>query len=332
MSIQQLLSNRYCWLVTGVAGFIGSHILELLLKNKQKVRGMDDFSTGHKANLDHVRANVGEKLWTNFEFKEASIEDFNLCKKLSIGVDFILHQAALGSVPRSIESPIRTHQVNVSGFLNILEASRINCVKRLIYASSSSVYGDSVKLPKTEDLIGKPLSPYALSKQLNEQYAELWYRLYGTTSVGLRYFNVFGPRQNPNGEYAAVIPRWILALKQGKACEIYGDGLQSRDFCYVDNVVQANIKAALVPNIRERVFNIACSEQLSLLELHEILAKPISKHFGRVDPKPEMLEARKGDVKHSLADISKARLVLGYDQYITAKDGLRITVAAALES
>ncbi len=257
------------WLVTGVAGFIGSHLLETLLGLGQQVVGLDNFATGYAHNLEQVRAAVGEAAWARFRFIEGDIRDFEACTAAVEGVDYVLHQAALGSVPRSIEHPRLYHDVNVTGFVNMLEAARSAGVARFVYASSSSVYGDDPHLPKVEAQIGKPLSPYALTKSMNEQYAHLYATVYGYPSIGFRYFNVFGPRQDPKGAYAAVIPRWIDALLHGEPCVIHGDGETSRDFCYVANVVQANLLAATTdnPDALDRVYNVAVGERTTLNEL-----------------------------------------------------------------
>ena len=247
-SLARFVDTPATWLITGVAGFIGSNLLETLLNNGQHVVGLDNFSTGHEHNLDQVRELVGLAQWANFRFIEGDIRDLAVCREACAGVNYVLHQAALGSVPRSIEDPITANSVNIDGFLNMLVAARDAKVRRFVYAASSSTYGDHPRLPKVEDEIGKPLSPYAVTKYVNELYAEVFGRCYGIETIGLRYFNVFGPRQDPNGAYAAVIPRWFSALLSDQPVFINGDGETSRDFCFVDNVVQANLQAAAVSN------------------------------------------------------------------------------------
>src|SRR5690348_6586670 len=313
---RHLQENRYCWLITGVAGFIGSSLLDALLKLNQKVIGLDNFSTGHQHNLEQVREIAGEEAWGNFSFVQGDIRDLETCRKVCAGVDYVLHQAALGSVPRSIIDPIRTNESNISGFLNLLVAARDAQAKRFIFAASSSTYGDHPALPKIESVIGHPLSPYAVTKYVNELYAEVFGRCYGTESVGLRYFNVFGPRQDPNGAYAAVIPRWMLALIHNKAVYINGDGETSRDFCFIDNVVQANLLAALTrePAAVNQVYNVAINERTSLNQLYEMMRElllPNCPHL-RVHI-PQYADFREGDVRHSQADVSKANRMLGYE-------------------
>jgi UDP-N-acetylglucosamine 4-epimerase len=263
--------------VTGAAGFIGSHLLETLLRAGQSVRSLDNFATGHRSNLDDVRARVGEAAWARHEFVEGDIADPATCAAACAGMDWVLHQAALGSVPRSIADPLVTHRANATGFLNMLVGARDAGVRRFVYAASSSTYGDSPTLPKVEDVIGNPLSPYAVTKYLNELYAQVFGRCYGLSTIGLRYFNVFGPRQDPNGAYAAVIPRWIAAMLDGVECTINGDGETSRDFCFVANAVQANLRAALVedPEAIGRVYNVAVGERTDLNQLHAGLAEAL---------------------------------------------------------
>jgi UDP-N-acetylglucosamine 4-epimerase len=311
--------------VTGVAGFIGSNLLERLLALGQRVVGLDNFSTGQKRNLSQVESIVGVSRWSQFRFMLADIQDIEACRQACEGVDIVLHQAALGSVPRSIQNPIATNQSNVDGFLNMLVAAKDAGVQRFVYAASSSSYGDHPDLPKREDIIGRPLSPYAVTKIVNEMYADVFSRTYGLQSIGLRYFNVFGRRQNPNGEYAAVIPRWISALMEGKPVIINGDGSTTRDFCYVDNAVQANILAGMVENEAaiNRVYNIAVGNRTSLLDLFEFLRVKI----GERNPcalalAPDFRSFRPGDVRHSQADISKARQLLGYEPTHGVFDGL----------
>lgn len=316
------------WLVTGAAGFIGSHLCEFLLSCDQEVTGLDNFSTGFQHNLDDLVSQLSNSQRNRFTFLEADIRNFDSCKNAVRGAQYVLHQAALGSVPRSIEDPIATNEVNVSGFVNMLRAAQLEGVKRFVFASSSSVYGDSPHLPKIESQIGNPLSPYAVSKLVNEIYARNFSDVYGLETIGLRYFNVFGPRQNPKGPYAAVIPIWIDTMLRGEACVINGDGSTSRDFCYIANVVQANIRAALTEKIgsNHSVFNIAASHQTSLLELHSILQDYLSSTPGFKAKPAEFRPFRKGDVLHSLADITAAKNVLKYKPAFQVAEGLRQTV------
>jgi len=322
--ISSLRSITSTWLITGVAGFIGSNLLEALLRSNQRVVGLDNFSTGHRCNIESVEGVVTPQQWERFQFYEGDICNLDTCRDaLSTGVDYVLHQAALGSVPRSINDPIASNLNNVSGFLNMLVASRDARVKTFVYAASSSTYGDHPGLPKVEEQIGNPLSPYAVTKYVNELYAEVFSTAYGFKSVGLRYFNVFGPRQDPNGPYAAVIPKWIEQIREGKQVLIHGDGQTSRDFCYVENAVQANVLAALASTeAKGHVYNVAVGQQTSLNELFETLKVLIGK------PEAECLygEFRKGDVRHSLANIDKARKLLGYCPKVECREGLRRTV------
>jgi UDP-N-acetylglucosamine 4-epimerase len=306
---------RRRWLVTGVAGFIGSHLLESLLELGQEVVGLDNFATGHRRNLDEVRALAGEAPWTRFRFIEGDIVDHATCKRACEGVDLVLHQAALGSVPRSLEDPLATHAANATGFLNMLVAARDAQVARFVYAASSSTYGDHPALPKVEEDIGRLLSPYAVTKYLNELYADVFARSYGLRSIGLRYFNVFGERQDPEGPYAAVIPVWVRSMLRGEACGINGDGETSRDFCYVANAVQANLRAALVaePAAVDQVYNVAVGDRTTLNELHARVGAAL--HGARPDlaiAPPQYRDFRAGDVRHSQADVAKARRLLGY--------------------
>lgn len=313
------------WLITGVAGFIGSNLLEALLKLDQRVVGLDNLSTGHLRNLDEVRNLVSAKQWTEFRFIEGDIRNIEDCQWAVDGVDYVLHQAALGSVPRSIEDPIKTNQSNIDGFLNMLVAARDAKVKRLVYAASSSTYGDHPDLPKVEDKIGKPLSPYSVTKLVNELYADVFARTYGFKTIGLRYFNVFGRRQDPGGAYAAVIPKWIFAMIKGELIYINGDGETSRDFCYVDNVVQANILAAMTDqeDAVNQVYNVACGDQTSLNQLFSYLRVHLSERYSCLqDIQPVYREFRTGDVRHSLADIEKARRMIGYAPTHLIVDGL----------
>ncbi|MGV3621876.1 MAG: SDR family oxidoreductase [Archangium sp.] len=314
------------WLVTGGAGFIGSHLVETLLKDNEHVVVLDNLSTGYQHNLDDAvrRGGNGDKL----TFIRGDITNPADCAKACEGVDYVLNQAALGSVPRSIANPLDSHRSNVDGFMNMLIAARDAKVKRFVYASSSSVYGDDPTLPKQEARTGRVLSPYAATKHINEVYAGVFQRTYGLECIGLRYFNVFGPRQDPNGAYAAVMPRWMAAMQAGEPCVINGDGSTSRDFCYVKNAVQANLKAATtqIPDATDNVYNIAVGDKTSLLELHDLIAE----RFG-VKAQPTFQDFRKGDIKDSQADISKARRLLGYEPTHTVAQGLDETVAYVKE-
>jgi UDP-N-acetylglucosamine/UDP-N-acetylgalactosamine 4-epimerase len=301
------------WLVTGGAGFIGSNLLQHLLKGGQKVRVLDNLSTGHLHNLDEVAALSGDDHWQNCEFIEGDIRDFDTCMKACAGVDHVLHQAALGSVPRSIADPLTTNSVNISGFLNMLEAARQANVKSFVYAASSSTYGDEPNLPKIEDRIGNPLSPYAVTKLVNEQYAAVYQKAYGFSATGLRYFNVFGQRQDPQGAYAAVIPKWAAAMIENEDVHINGDGETSRDFCYIANAVQANILASLAPDEAQgQVYNVAVGDRTTLNELFASIQTALSERQVHYAKAPVMGEFRPGDVRHSQADISKAAKQLGY--------------------
>ncbi len=311
----QLSAQQNTWLITGVAGFIGSNLLEMLLKLDQRLVGLDNFSTGYQRNLDEVKALVSAEQWARFQFIEGDICNPAHCQQACQGVDFVLHQAALGSVPRSVEDPITTNANNITGFLNMLVAARDAKVQRFVYAASSSTYGDHPGLPKVEDLIGKPLSPYAVTKYVNELYADVFARTYGFQSIGLRYFNVFGPRQDPNGAYAAVIPKWIASMIKGEPIFINGDGETSRDFCFVANAVQANLLAATTvdPEAVNTVYNVAVGDRTTLNELYAQLQSNLVPIYPRLaDAKPVYRDFRAGDVRHSLADISKAKRLLGY--------------------
>lgn len=317
----QLREQPRRWLVTGCAGFIGSNLLEALLRLDQTVVGLDNFATGHQRNLDEVAELVGPERWARFRFIEGDIRDLDTCHAAVAGVDCVLHQAALGSVPRSLNDPITTNAVNVGGFLNMLVAARDAKVGAFVYAASSSTYGDHEALPKIEDRIGKPLSPYAVTKYVDELYADVFARAYGFGSVGLRYFNVFGKRQDPNGAYAAVIPKWVAAMIGGETVVINGDGETSRDFCFIDNAVQANILAAqsVQPNGHE-VYNVACNARTTLNELFDKLAQALRPLGVAYDKAPQHADFRAGDVRHSQADIGKAREKLGYEpQYDVAR-------------
>lgn len=316
----KLQQIRARWLVTGGAGFIGSHLIETLLCAGQEVVTLDNFATGRQRNLDLVRAAVGEDAWTRHRLIEADIRDPAACADACEGVQYVLHQAALGSVPRSIADPLLSHSANVNGTLNMLVAARDAKVKRLVFASSSSVYGDHPGLPKVEDVIGRQLSPYAVTKYVTELYASVFARTYGLQSIGLRYFNVFGARQDPAGPYAAVIPRWVKSMLAGEAVRIFGDGETSRDFCYVKNVVQMNLRAALTesPDAVDRVYNVAVHHRTSLNMLFRMLRDQMG-----VDAEPEYHDFRPGDVRHSLADVGLAQRLLGYEPTHDLEQGLR---------
>lgn len=318
------------WLVTGAAGFIGSHLVETLLELGQSVTGLDNLSTGSRENLTAVLEAASPGAEGHFTLVEGDIRDLSVCRKACDGVEFVLHQAALGSVPRSIADPAGTFASNVDGFLNMMLASRDAQVKSFVYASSSSVYGDEETLPKVEERIGRPLSPYALSKSVDEQLAEVFARAYGFWSIGLRYFNVFGPRQDPEGPYAAVIPRWFDALATGTRPVIYGDGQTSRDFCYVANAVQANLLAAKAPagEAWNRAYNVACGSRTSLNELFALVREQVAKthpEAASLDPAYEAF--RPGDIRHSLADITKASTLLGYAPTHSVRDGLSLAAS-----
>jgi len=318
-----LQSAPRTWLVTGAAGFIGSNLVETLLGTGQVVVGLDNFATGHRRNLDEVANAVGGEAHDRFRFITGDIRDRNTCAEAVAGVDVVLHQAALGSVPRSIAEPLATHDSNITGFLNMLEAARKAEVGRFIYAASSSTYGDEPNLPKVEERIGAPLSPYAVTKLVNELYAAVYACSYGFKATGLRYFNVFGPRQDPDGAYAAVIPKWIAAMLKGEEVTIYGDGETSRDFCFIANAVQANIRAALAPdNAQGEVYNVAVGERTSLASLFEMIRDTLALHQFQYDRQPSFADFRAGDVRHSEADISKARRQLNYLPTDTVANGL----------
>ena len=321
----ELRARPRIWLVTGVAGFIGSNLLEVLLRLGQRVVGLDNFSTGTRRNLDQVKSLVKDKQWAQFTFLEGDIRNLDLCQQACRGVDYVLHEAALGSVPRSISDPVLTNESNVVGYLNMLVAARDQKVKRFVYAASSSTYGDHPGLPKVEDVIGRPLSPYAVTKYVNELYADVFARCYGLPSIGLRYFNVFGPRQDPEGAYAAVIPRWIAAMMKNGPTYINGDGETSRDFCYVANCVQANLLSATTtkPEAVGEVYNVALAARTTLNQLCEMLRARLLPSFPHLrEYKAVYQDFRPGDVRHSQADISKARRLLGYDPTHTVEQGL----------
>ena len=312
---KQLAAEPEIWLVTGVAGFIGSNLVEALLQLDQRVVGLDNFATGHEKNLAQVQASVGSERWARFNFIRGDICDLATCHTACKGVDYILHQAALGSVPRSLEDPLSTHAANNTGYLNMLVAARDAKVKRFVYAASSSTYGDHPGLPKVEDVIGKPLSPYAVTKLVNELYADVFGRCYGMESIGLRYFNIFGRRQDPDGAYAAVVPKWVSSMIHNEPVYINGDGETSRDFCYIDNVIQANLLAATSQHAdaANQVYNVAVGDRTTLNHLFEAIRSLLAPQFPHLaDFKPHYRDFRAGDVRHSLADISKARTNLGY--------------------
>lgn len=323
------------WTVTGSAGFIGSHLLETLLRAGQHVTSIDNFSTGRRENLAEVERAVGAEAWSRHRFLEADIADPQACVQACEGAALVLHEAALGSVPRSINDPLPTHRSNATGFLNMLVAAREAGVRRFVYAASSSTYGDSPTLPKVEDKIGRPLSPYAVTKYLNELYADVFGRCYGFETIGLRYFNVFGARQDPQGAYAAVIPKWVAAMLKGEPCVINGDGETSRDFCYIANTVQANVRAALVdtPDAVNQVYNVAVGDRTTLNELHSALADALrAVEPGLRVGGPQFADFRAGDIRHSLADIGKASSLLGYAPTHRVRDGLMEAVAWYVQS
>jgi len=314
------------WLVTGSAGFIGSHLVSALLELDQAVVGLDNFATGHRRNIDEVAASVSAERWSRHRFVEGDVRNPEHCRAACAGVDIVLHQAALGSVPRSIADPAATNAANIDGFLNMLIAARDARVRRFVYAASSSTYGDHPGLPKVEHIIGKPLSPYAVTKLVNELYADVFARCYGMQTIGLRYFNIFGSRQDPEGAYAAVIPRWIRAMLMAEEVVINGDGETSRDFCYVDNAVQANLLAAVVDDAAavNQVYNVAVDDRTTLNRLFHMLRDAIAARIPSVSAvTPKRLEFRPGDVRHSQADIGKARRLLGYAPTHRLADGIR---------
>ena len=321
---QDLVAAPKTWLVTGVAGFIGSNLLETLLKLNQTVVGLDNFATGYQKNLDEVKSLVSSEQWNHFSFIEGDIRNFADCQQACSGVDYVLHQAALGSVPRSLADPITTNEVNISGFLNMLTAARDAEVKSFTYAASSSTYGDHPGLPKVEDKIGKPLSPYAVTKYVNELYADVFARSYDFKSVGLRYFNVFGRRQDPDGAYAAVIPKWTAAMIKNDTVFINGDGETSRDFCYIENTVQANILAATTQNedAANQVYNVAVGDRTTLNELFNAIKSALTDNGVSYEQEPTYREFRPGDVRHSQADVNKANSLLGYEPKFNISQGI----------
>ena len=329
---EHLKTNQSTWLVTGVAGFIGSNLLEKLLILNQKVVGLDNFDTGYQHNIDQAIEDASiasgkdiKQLKQDFTFIEGDIRKLEDCQKACSGVDYVLHQAALGSVPRSIEDPINTNKANIDGFLNMLVASRDAKVKRFVYAASSSTYGDHPGLPKVEDEIGAPLSPYAVTKVVNELYASVFAKTYGFKTIGLRYFNIFGKRQDPEGAYAAVIPKWVSDILSGADVFINGDGKTSRDFCYIDNTVQMNLLAATTTdsNSTDQVYNVAVNDQTDLNQLYQMIEEKLINRVENITKKdPIYRDFRAGDVRHSLADISKAKSLLGYDPDYKINEGL----------
>ena len=320
----QLVAEPKAWLITGVAGFIGSNLLETLLKLNQKVVGLDNFATGHQYNLDEVQSLVTAEQWNNFNFVAGDILQLEDCQRACKGADYVLHQAALGSVPRSIADPITTNSTNIDGFLNMLVAARDAKVRSFTYAASSSTYGDHPALPKVEENIGKPLSPYAVTKYVNELYADVFAKTYGFNCVGLRYFNVFGKRQDPNGAYAAVIPKWTAAMIQNEPVFINGDGETSRDFCYIENTVQANLLAATTtnPDAKNQVYNVAVGDRTTLNQLFEAIQIALKDNGINYTQTPTYREFREGDVRHSQADVTKARTLLGYEPDFVIKEGI----------
>lgn len=323
--LAKLKENKKTWLITGVAGFIGSNLLEALLLLDQRVVGLDNFSTGFRQNLEETRGLVSAGQWNRFTFIEGDIRDLSTCRQGCADVDYVLHQAALGSVPRSIEDPILVNENNINGFLNMLVAARDAGVRRFVYAASSSTYGDNHDLPKVEDKVGKPLSPYAVTKYVNELYADVFARNYNFHAIGLRYFNIFGRRQDPNGAYAAVIPMWFAGLLAGESIYINGDGETSRDFCYIDNCVQANILAATTENQEAvgQVYNIAFGERTTLNELFRLINEMVTAvRPGAKDTAPVYRDFRPGDVRHSQADIGKAEKLLSYQPGCSVRQGL----------
>lgn len=328
-----LLENQSTWLVTGVAGFIGSNILEELLSLNQRVIGLDNFDTGHESNIEEAIHDANHKSnkdnRSNFTFVNGDIKNINDCREACADVDYVLHQAALGSVPRSIKDPINTNHANIDGFLNMMLASRDANVKNFVYAASSSTYGDHPDLPKTEDKIGNPLSPYAVTKLVNELYAKVFASTYGFKSIGLRYFNIFGKRQDPNGAYAAVIPKWASSILKNEQVFINGDGETSRDFCFVENAIQINLLAATTSNndAINQVYNVALNERTSLNELHNMIKTILMSRRNYIKDIPiKYKDFRPGDVRHSQANIEKAQTLLGYDPKFKISSGLEKTM------
>lgn len=329
---QELLQEPKTWLVTGVAGFIGSNLLEKLLKLNQKVVGLDNFATGHQYNLDEVKGKLSSDCWENFTFIEGDIRSYQNCENALTGVDYVLHQAALGSVPRSIADPITTNAANITGFINMLTAAKEQGVKSFTYAASSSTYGDHPALPKVEENIGNPLSPYAVTKYVNEIYASVFARTYNFKAIGLRYFNVFGPRQDPNGAYAAVIPKWTAAMINGEDVFVNGDGETSRDFCFIDNVVEMNILAATASDdSKDEVYNVAVGDRTTLNELYGAINSALTENNVTVQGELIYRDFRAGDVRHSQADVSKAKSNLGYSATYRIQEGIFIAMPWYIE-
>ena len=324
-----LNQNQRNWLVTGGAGFIGSHLVESLLLHGQKVEVLDNLSSGKNENLAEIKRNVGAELYKNLKINFGDIRNIDDCLGATENIDFVLHHAAMGSVPSSIDDPQLCHEVNTAGTLNMLRASVKNKVKRFLYASSASVYGDDPSLVKFENSQPCVLSPYAASKMANEMYAQSFHKSYGLETIGFRYFNVFGPRQDPNGAYASVIPRWIHAIKESRAIEIFGDGLQTRDFCAIDEIVQINMQAALAENnqIVGQIFNVGLGKSISLLKLKEIITEQVAVQFGATHEKVLFSDVRAGDIKHSKASIAKAEEFLSYTPMLTVEEGLKKTIS-----
>ena len=323
-----LLNEPKTWLITGVAGFIGSNLLETLLKLNQRVTGLDNLSTGYQKNMDEVQGLVTPAQWANFNFIQGDIRNLDDCQTACKNVDYVLHQAALGSVPRSVEDPITTNSVNITGFLNMLTAARNATVKRFVYAASSSTYGDHPGLPKVEDVIGKPLSPYAVTKYVNELYADVFAKTYGLQSIGLRYFNVFGPRQDPDGAYAAVIPKWTAGMINNETIFINGDGETSRDFCFIANTVQANLLAATTQNTdaTNQIYNVALGDRTTLNELFSTLKEALNINGIHYSKAPTYRDYRAGDVRHSQAHIGKAQEFLGYAPLDRIQNGVEMAM------
>ncbi|NRA72617.1 MAG: Vi polysaccharide biosynthesis UDP-N-acetylglucosaminuronic acid C-4 epimerase TviC [Gammaproteobacteria bacterium] len=319
----QLLAQPKTWLVTGVAGFIGSNLLETLLKLNQNVVGLDNFATGHQHNLDEVKGLVSDEQWQRFNFNQGDIRDASTCETVLKGVDYVLHQAALGSVPRSIADPLTTNAANITGFLNMLQAAKEAKVASFTYAASSSTYGDHPALPKVEENIGNPLSPYAVTKYVNELYAGVYAKTYGFKTIGLRYFNVFGQRQDPDGAYAAVIPKWTASMISNEEIFINGDGETSRDFCFIENTVQMNILAATATDeMKDNVYNVAVGDRTTLNELYSAIKAALIDNDMAIAGEPTFRDFRAGDVRHSQADISKAKNNLGYQPQFNIADGI----------
>ena len=330
-----LLKSQKIWLITGVAGFIGSNLAEALLKLNQKVVSLDNFSTGHRYNLEYIKNSVTEEQWNNFTFIEGDITNLETCQKITKNIDIVLHQAALGSVPRSIDNPIASNHANVTGFLNMLTAAKDNGVKRFVYASSSSVYGDSEELPKVEERTGNLLSPYAVTKYVNELYMGVFHKCYGMEAIGLRYFNVFGKRQDPNGAYAAVIPKWIGQILDGEDLFINGDGETSRDFTYIENVIQANILAGTTTNPKAygQAFNTAIGGRETLNNLHSAIVEGLKKNLPELKVKDAIYrDFRAGDIRHSNANIDKMQEFLEYQPTHSLEDGLAESIVWYIEN